>query len=81
MCNTCPADAKCQNLVSQWVPKGYDYTEVQLKCGSTGIHGDELICGECRAKFERPWYICKHGRDVSEYDCPTCEAESWEDDE
>jgi hypothetical protein len=39
---------KCNNKVSQFVPKGYDYKEVKSPCGSTGIHGEQLICEDCK---------------------------------
>ena len=64
----------CENMVEQAVPTKYDYKMVSLRCGSTSIHGTELRCDSCEAKG-RPWYICKHGRDVSEYDCGACEME------
>lgn len=65
----------CDNQVIQMVPTKYDYKEVSLRCGSTSIHGDTLRCDDCVAKNARPWYICRHGRDVSEYDCGACEFE------
>lgn len=46
---------------------------VPAKCGSTSIHGTELRCEECSKR--RPWYICKHGKDVSEFMCGACEIE------
>jgi hypothetical protein len=55
---------------------GIAYTDkvVPAKCGQTSIHGTELRCEKCSQK--RPWYICKHGQDVSEYMCGRCEMES-----
>jgi hypothetical protein len=65
----------CGVAMLQTVPNGpYDYKESPAKCGQTSIHGSELRCDKCSKK--RPWYICKHGRDVSEYQCDTCEMES-----
>ena len=37
----------CDNVVYQYVPCGYDYREVKSKCGTTGIHGEWLICDKC----------------------------------
>lgn len=43
---------KCNNKVSQFVPKGYGYKEHKSPCGSTGIHGEQLICEECSNNSE-----------------------------
>jgi hypothetical protein len=64
----------CNNTVIQTVPSGYDYKFIEMKCGSTSIYGDELRCEECE-NGGPPWYICPHGRDVSEYDCGLCELD------
>lgn len=40
----------CKNMVDQAVPKGYDYKIVTLRCGSTSIYGDTLLCDECRER-------------------------------
>lgn len=37
----------CENKVSQFVPRGFDYKEVFTPCGSTGIHGQRLLCEQC----------------------------------
>jgi hypothetical protein len=71
MCNSC--NTKCTTKVIQMVPTKYDYKEVEMSCGSTSIHGTELRCEKC--SNVKPWYICKHGRDVSEYDCGACELD------
>jgi len=61
----------CTNKVEQHVRSGYDYKTILMTCGSTSVYGDELRCDECLNV--RPWYICKHGNNVSEYDCGMCE--------
>jgi len=38
----------CENNVSYYVPKGYDYREVFVKCGRTDHHGERAICQDCR---------------------------------
>ena len=38
----------CENLVDFYVPHGYDYRKVSVKCGFTDPHGNRAICGECR---------------------------------
>lgn len=79
----------CKNLVSQHVPRGYGYKEVKLPCGSTSIHGDQLLCADCLQEAEKmypqgwevtPGDICKHGVYVGDefgpdYMCIYCETE------
>jgi len=38
----------CENMVSYYVPKGYDYQEVFVPCGLTDHHGERAICQDCR---------------------------------
>ena len=40
---------RCTNKVSQFIPKGFGYKEVQSPCGSTGIHGEWLACEDCES--------------------------------
>jgi hypothetical protein len=63
----------CGKAMEQVVPTKWDYKVVPAKCGQTSIHGTELRCEECSKR--RPWYICKHGQDVSEYMCGRCEGD------
>lgn len=65
----------CGAKMEQTVPTKWDYKQVPAKCGQTSIHGTELRCPKCAKK--RPWYICKHGQDVSEYTCGRCESDSY----
>jgi hypothetical protein len=37
----------CDNKVSYYVPKGYDYKEVFVQCGMTDPHGNRAICDTC----------------------------------
>ena len=37
----------CQNTVTQYRPKGYDYVAVEHQCGNTGWYGELLLCKEC----------------------------------
>ena len=67
----------CTNRVEQVVPTKYDYKVIEMRCGRTDINGDGLYCDDCLAQNQgRPWYICRHGKDVSEYMCGHCEMES-----
>ena len=72
----------CDNRVDYYVPKGYDYKKLDYKCGSTGIHGEAVMCESCELKIKsgkmsRPGY-CPHGlpmydeydRDI--YPCSKC---------
>ena len=79
---------RCENLVSQFVPRGYAYREVKLRCGSTSVHGTTLLCEACHKKHYRqhpqgwrdtPGDVCKHGTYVGDagghdYLCGACEA-------
>lgn len=37
----------CENTVTYYVPKGYDFREIHGKCGNTGYDGNRLICQGC----------------------------------
>ena len=77
----------CENKVLQMVPHGYDYKQHWSPCGSTGIHGQQLVCDECMekadARYPQGWRdvpgdICKHGNYVGDaggpdYLCGECE--------
>jgi hypothetical protein len=39
---------RCNNDVSYYVPRGYDYREVKTRCGMTDIYGERAICDDCR---------------------------------
>lgn len=78
----------CTNLVTQYVPKGYGYKEISMKCGSTSIHGVAIYCQKCEETYKErypqgyrnvPGDICKHGCYVGDafgpdYLCPECEG-------
>ena len=38
----------CENKVSYYVPRGYDYREVVVPCGRTDPHGNRALCDTCR---------------------------------
>jgi hypothetical protein len=78
----------CENKVSQYVEHGYGYKEIKTRCGSTGIHGQKLLCDKCQEKAEKdhpqgwrdvPGDICEHGTYVGDaggpdYMCGECES-------
>ncbi len=82
-------DNRCTNKASQWIANGagLGIKEVKSRCGSTGTHGQQLICDECEARMEKqypqgwrdvPGDICKHGNYVGDaggpdYICGRCE--------
>ena len=37
----------CENKVSYYIPQGYDYKEVFVKCGNTNWFGNRAICDKC----------------------------------
>ncbi len=39
----------CTNKITQTVPSGWDYKEVEGRCGQTGIHGQPVFCQKCIA--------------------------------
>jgi hypothetical protein len=70
----------CENMVTCLRPKGLGYVEYELKCGSTNWYGDTALCDDrerCPNQHSdgRPWFICRHGNDVSEHLCGLCELE------
>lgn len=44
----------CNNMVDQNVPTKYSYKVVTLRCGSTSIYGDMLLCEECAKTVPNP---------------------------
>lgn len=38
----------CKNMVEQTVPTRFSAKIVTLRCGSTSIYGDTLLCETCR---------------------------------
>lgn len=37
----------CDNMVDQYVPKGWDYVNRPVKCGNTLVTGDRAVCDTC----------------------------------
>jgi hypothetical protein len=79
----------CKNKISQFVLKGYNYKEIKVRCGSTGIYGQQLLCEDCADKYQRmypqgwrnvPGDICVHGNHIGDSNgpdhlCAICEEE------
>ena len=49
----------CNNVVTLYTPKG---REVPLQCGSTGFHGERVICEPCRNDPDAMREIERHER-------------------
>jgi len=49
----------CPNTVQQNVEhgadRGYEVTVHEMPCGSTGIHGQRLLCDKCEENPPRTW--------------------------
>ena len=37
----------CEETVSYWVASGFDYREIETKCGNTAHDGSRAICETC----------------------------------
>ena len=55
----------CENKVSYYVPRGYDYREVFVKCGNTNPYGDRAICDKCASNSVIMRGIRQHEENVA----------------
>ena len=39
--------AGCGKKITEYIPRGYDYKEVTVRCGSTSPSGYPYLCVEC----------------------------------
>lgn len=37
----------CGKEIKEWVPRGYGYVEITVKCGSTSPSGEPWLCEDC----------------------------------
>ena len=65
----------CATEMEVYVERGYSGKLITVRCGNTDPHGNEYRCAKCSTK--RPWYLCRHGNDVSEWQCDRCEGEDF----
>lgn len=42
--------AGCGKTITEYVPRGYDYKEIKVKCGSTSPDGYPWQCPACERK-------------------------------
>jgi len=61
---TC-SDMTCSNLVSYYVPRGYDYREVAVRCGRTDPHGGRAICDTCQGNASKMQEISRQEDDAA----------------
>ena len=54
----------CENKVSFYVQRGYDYSEVFVKCGNTNPHGTRSTCKECSNDVDKMKSIRQHEENV-----------------
>lgn len=46
----------CGKAITVYVPRGYDYREITVKCGSTSPSGEPWLCEKCkRIHAGRDW--------------------------
>jgi len=72
----------CTNDATQFVPRGLDYVERKMECGSTGWYGDPVYCRDCDDANDRRGFAkhqCQHGVDLYPEDgrdipCGLCEG-------
>jgi len=44
----------CDQPVAVYVPRGWDYREIELPCGSTGPDGEVVQCDSCARHITPP---------------------------
>ena len=37
----------CGKDINVWIPSGFDYKEIPMKCGNTGLSGNPELCESC----------------------------------
>ena len=43
--------AGCGLKMTEYVPRGYDYKEITVKCGNTSPDGNPYLCEECELQY------------------------------
>jgi len=43
--------AGCNEPMQTYVPRGYDYKQITVRCGSTSPDGAPWLCAECEPKY------------------------------
>ena len=55
----------CDKKVSYFVPSGYDYKEVFVRCGNTDPHGSRAICDKCSQDQDEMAAIERHEENMA----------------
>lgn len=73
---------RCENKVSQTYYRDGEFMPrtIELRCGSTSVHGTTLVCESCEREHHDGWPDrCRHGVLLTEYDCDCIACELGED--
>jgi len=41
----------CGSKMAAYVPRGWDYKEITVRCGNTSPHGSPWLCEACERKY------------------------------
>ena len=55
----------CNNRVNFFVPRGYDYREVAVRCGTTDPHGGRAVCESCRGNARKMEALARQDDDAA----------------
>ena len=55
----------CDNRVNFFVPRGYGYREVAVRCGRTDPHGGRAICDTCRGNARKMKALARQDDDAA----------------
>lgn len=48
--------AGCKKKIEVFIPRGYTYKEITVRCGSTSPSGNPFLCNDCQEKnANRDW--------------------------
>ena len=68
----------CENMTTQFVPRGISGSNRPIRCGNTTIHGTRAICDECRNDKRKMAEIERQERN-SEADNAWAHSAGWGD--
>jgi len=55
----------CNKRVNYFVPRGYGYREVAVRCGTTDPHGGRAVCEPCRSNARKMQAIARQDDDAA----------------
>lgn len=68
--------AGCNKKIEVYVPRGYDYKEITVKCGSTSPSGYPYFCDKCEKDYKHVNWRHKAEMDGEQWD-PEPEVGGW----